>query len=440
MTSSSASRTASPAISADNTDPYLWVGSSTGGWRDGANWEDQTTSTTGSYPTLRNAVQFGVDNASQQTQANVTVTGDGGSASLGLYGNLTLAGTFRTGALSLFLFYKPAGNVYLDSTLTVTGAGNSLDAQSAHTAGNLEVNDGATMTVRGAYDIASGAPTPNPAHYELYGLRVDGAGSRVTIGGVLSTDNASDIIVSNGGYLEARHMVLDNTFPVGAYAVNDAQSTIEVGTLGNAAAGTWTVDAGRMLTIEKGVQLSAPEFVVNGWIDDVGGLKLTGSPGDVTGTGRIKIEANALLVIGQGGDQLSVVFGGDGAELNLANGTAGFNSTLRQFAAGDSILVSGLTFDSATWQRNTLSLFDSGTLVGTLKMFGRYAGDTFSVSNGTITLNAGASSSSAERVAPKSLQLFTQAMAGFERHMSALHDVSPALTQHDAHPMLAAAR
>src|SRR6185437_13675269 len=155
----------SPATAADNTDPYLWVGSSTGGWRNGANWEDQTTSTTGSYPTMRNAVQFGVDNPSQQTQANVTVTGDGGSASLGLFGQLTLDGTFRTGALDLYLFYKPAGDTYLTSTLTVSGAGNSLQAGSAHAVGNLAVNDGATMTVRGAYDIASGKPSVNDPDY-----------------------------------------------------------------------------------------------------------------------------------------------------------------------------------------------------------------------------------------------------------------------------------
>jgi hypothetical protein len=108
-------------------------------------------------------------------------------------------------------------------------------------------------------------------------IRVDGTGSRLTIGGVLTTDNASDLLITNGGYLEARHMVLDNTYGVAGYEV-DAQSTLEVGTLGNAAAGTWTIDPTRMLTIEKSVRLSAPEFVVNGWIDDIGELDLTGRP------------------------------------------------------------------------------------------------------------------------------------------------------------------
>ncbi|HEX4504581.1 MAG TPA: hypothetical protein VH722_02530 [Alphaproteobacteria bacterium] len=422
---------------AANTDPYLWVGSSTGRWRDGANWQDQTTDEPGTFPTFHNAVQFGVDTPDQQTQANVTVTGNGGSASLGLYGGLTLAGTFRTGALNLFLFYKPSGDTYLTSTLTVTGAGDSLRAGSAHAAGNLAVNDGAAVTVRGGYDIASGAPTPNPARYENYGISVDGAGSRVTIGGVLSTDNASDLLVTDGGYLEARRMVLDNTFPVGAYAV-DAQSTIEVGTLGNAAVGTWTIDSTRTLVIEKNVRLSAPEFVVNGWIDDVGGLDLMGSPGNVTGTGRIKIEAGALLTIGQSGDQLSTVFKGSGAELDLADGAAAFTSTIRQFAAGESILVSGATFDSATWKAGVLSLFDSGTLVGTLKMAGAYKGDTFSVSNNTITLDASANTGSAADKT-RSLQLFNQAMAGFDRHTPALHEVSGMENRQAAHPVLAAA-
>jgi hypothetical protein len=432
--------TSTPAA---NSDPYLWVGPASGSWRDGANWQDQTTGNTGSFPTAHNAVTFGVDTPAQQTLANVTVSEDGGSASLGLYGSLTLAGTFRTGAVDLFLFYQPSGDTYLTSTLTVTGAGDSLRARSADAAGNVDVNDGAAMTVGGDYEIASGAPTPNPARYENYALRVDGAGSRVTIGGVLSTDNASDIVVTDGGYLEARRMVLDNTFPVAAYAV-DAQSTIEVGTLGNAAAGTWTVDAGRTLTVEKGVQLSAPEFVVNGWIDDVGGLDLTGSPGNVTGSGRIKIEAKALLVIGQSGDQLSTVFKGAGAELDLADGAAAFTSKIRGFATGDSILVSGPTFDSATWKLGILSLFEGGTVVGTLKMVGPYRGDTFSVSNDTITLNASSSTGSAAALSketsatPRSLQLFTQAMASFERQSPALHEMMAAETQHAAHPMLAA--
>src|ERR1700761_6933591 len=63
MTASSLSHPASPAASADTptTDPYLWVGPASGLWREGANWQDQTTSTTGTFPTLHNAVQFGVD-------------------------------------------------------------------------------------------------------------------------------------------------------------------------------------------------------------------------------------------------------------------------------------------------------------------------------------------------------------------------------------------
>jgi hypothetical protein len=329
---------------------------------------------------------------------------------------------------------------YSSAGLTVTGASNGLDARSGQAFGDLAVNDGATVTVAGTYDIASGAPTPNQAHYLLDAVRVDGAGSTMTVG-VLTTDNASDVLVSNGGYLQARHMELDNSYGVGGYAV-DAQSTIEVGTLGNAAAGTWTVDATRILTIDKSVRLEAPEFVVNGVIDDVGGLVLqsassdtSGAADNVTGSGRIRIEANALLTMGQGGDQLSIVFGGDNAELDLANGTAGFTSTIRQFAAGDSILVSGLTFDSATWQRNVLSLFDGGTMVGTLKMFGQYAGDTFSVSNDTITMNTPSSGVTAER----SVQLFNQAMASFERPAAALHEVSVAMGQRAGHPMLAAA-
>ena len=443
--SAMASRPSSPATSspAGNSDPYLWVGPSSGKWRDGANWEDQTTSATGSFPTAQNAVTFGVDNPNQQTQANVTVTGDGGSASLLLWGNLTLAGTFRTGALDMALFYKPQGDTYLASTVTVTGAGHSLTAGSAHAVGNLAVSDGATATVRGNYDLASGKPSVNDPLYFNYAIRVDGAGSKVTIGGLLSTDNSSDLIASDGGYLEARRMTLDNTLGVGAYAVNDAQSTIEVGTAGNAAAGTWTVDAGSILTIDNRVQLSAPEFVVNGWIDVAGDLDLSGSPGDVTGSGRIRIGAGASATVGQASGQLSAVFTGANSDLYLADGAPTFTATIRQFAAGDTIDVAGSTFDSATWQRNMLSLFNGTTLVGTLKLAGAYTGDTFSVSNNTITLNTGQSASGAtdrEAGGPRSLHLFTQAMASFERQTPALHEGLAAETQHTAHPMLAAAR
>jgi hypothetical protein len=293
--------------SSANSDPYLWAGPSSGSWNDGANWQDQTTDTTGSVPRGTNAVTFGVDTPALVALADDVVTGSGRSASLGLYGSLTLSGTFKTGALNLFLAYDPP-DTYVNASLTVSGACNSLQAKSVAAAGNLEVNDGAAMSVARTYEIASGFPTPNnPARYEFDGISVDGAGSRLTIGGLLSTDNSSHITVTDGGYLEARRMTLTNPNRIAAYSV-DAQSTIEVGTLGDAAAGTWTIDYGRVLTVDNGAPLSAPEFVDNGTIIDNGGLGLQGSPGDVTGSGRILIEAGALLTMGQGAAQLRVVF------------------------------------------------------------------------------------------------------------------------------------
>jgi len=374
--------------------------------------------------------------------ANDTVSGMGQSASLLLYGNLTLAGTFRTGAIDMALFYQPMQGSYTSASLTVTGAGNSLRASSVHAAGNLLVSDGAAVTVVAGYDIQSGRPgNGNDPHYQLDGIAVDGAGSRLEIGGLLSTDNASDILVTDGGNLQARRMTLDNTYGGAGYQA-DAQSTIEVGTDGNAAAGTWTVDAGSILTADNKVTLNAPLFVINGVVIDNGGLDLQGaargSQGDVTGSGKIRINANALLTVDQSGAQLSVMFNGNNAELSLGAGVDAFSSRIWGFAAGDSIAVSGTSFDSASWRRGALDLFSGGALVGTLKMAGNYTGDNFSVSNGTITLTASISSSTAERAAPKSLQLFTQAMASFERHTSALHEASATVAQ-TSHPMLAAA-
>lgn len=436
-----------PATRADNSDPYLYVGPPSGRWNDGANWQNQTTGDTGSVPTLHNAVTFGVDTPEQQTQANDTVTGIGQSASLGLYGSLTLAGRFNTGALNLLLFYQPAGFEYFSASLTVTGAGNSLRAGSAHAAGNLLVNKGATMTVARGYEIASGRPLGNDPHYELDGLAVDGAGSRVTIGGLLSTHDASDLFVTDGGYLQARSMTLDNTYGIAGYQV-DAQSTIEVGQAGNAAVGTWTIDQGSILTIGNAVRLSAPEFVINGLIVDKGGLNLQGAPGDVTGSGKIRIDAGALLTMGYGGAQLNIMFRGDSAELDLT-AVAAFGSRIWGFAAGNSISVADRTFDSATWQRGALDLFSGTTLVGRLKVAGSYQGDTFSVTDNVITVEAasGASSATESRqadslhnsTAQRSLQLFMQEMASTGREGAALHDLSTQEPQYTLHPMLAAA-
>jgi hypothetical protein len=420
-----------------NCDPYVWVGPSSGSWNTGANWEDQTTGAAGSVPGLGNAVTFGVDTEAQQIRADDTVTGTGWSASLGLYGALTLSGTFRTMALNLNIFYQPQ-DTYLTSTLTVTGAGNSLTAGSVHAVGNLDVSDGAVMNVVRGYDIASGPAVQNDPQYELYGIDVDGAGSKLTIGGILSTDNASDLLVTDSGDLEATRMILRNMYSIAGYQV-DAQSTIEVGTLGDAAAGTWTIDANRFLTVDNGVRLSAPEFVVNGVIDNVGGLDLTGSPGTVTGSGSIRIEASALLTIGQSGAELNVVFMGSGAELGLADGTSAFNSTIRRFASGDSISVTGPSFDSATWSGGVLSLFEDATLVGTLKMAGSYSSDTFSVSNNVITLDSAPVPNSRQAAAaPKSLQLFMQALASSERSGGASNHPMVASARHTDHPLLAA--
>jgi len=189
--------------------------------------------------------------------------------------------------------------------------------------------------------------------------------------------------------------------------------------------------------------LNAPEFVVNGVIDDVGGLDLQGSPGNVTGSGTIRLENNAPATIGQSGSQLNVMFLGSNASLDLADGAGAFSSTIRRFAAGDSIQVSGATFDGATWQANVLSLFNGTTLVGTLKMVGKYSGDTFSVSNNVISLDAPSSSSTAAEkdasTTSRSVQLFMQSMASFERHTSALHELSNAVAPQGPHAMLASA-
>jgi hypothetical protein len=204
-------RASSPAVQegpAVNTDPYLWVGPSTGRWGDPANWQDQSTNASG-VPNGHNPVQFGVDTPSQAILANDTVTGYGRSVSLALYGNLTLAGTFTTGALNLKLFIELNSPYSTSVSLTVNGGG--LKASSAHAAGDLTVKDGAAVSVARAYEIASGRPFGNGPDYQFDGIAVDGDGSRVTIGGLLSTDDASYIFVANGGYLEARRMTLDNT-------------------------------------------------------------------------------------------------------------------------------------------------------------------------------------------------------------------------------------
>jgi len=71
------------------------------------------------------------------------------------------------------------------------------------------------------------------------------------------------------------------------------------------------------------------------------------------------------------------VSGGDLRIGSLAN----MLGTIENFAAGETIVLAGVTADAGTWSGGVLTLTDAGTQAGTLAMAGSYASDGFTVTN-----------------------------------------------------------
>jgi hypothetical protein len=210
------------------------------------------------------------------------------------------------------------------------------------------------------------------------------------------------VALSNGGVIEFANVSTQSgaqdTITV------DASSSFEIGSMGGAIAGAFTLDPGH--TLVDGGTFTAPIIVDNGTIE-VGAdesLSLNGTGTGLIGIGLVQIDAGATLTLAAVGKQSqnSLLFAGNSGVLALSHGSlnaalaflpviSGFNSSDRIEFQGDASNVS--------YANGKLTLFNNGATVATFTLAGNYAGDEFYVidNNGTtqLTVSTGGDTPSA---------------------------------------------
>jgi Ca2+-binding RTX toxin-like protein len=322
------------------TDQLAWTGAINGNWSRAANWNDVTT---GTIATLPPGAQTQATMAGPTGSAFQSVTGTGICASLGMTGNTELSGVFSIGTLSI-------------GTAATGGAGAM--------AGSLVTSVHTTLTI-GTVAIGDG------------GLVVEGNQALVTVAGTLA--------LGDGGAPAMLDALGLGVVSLGGLALGggdvsvDGVSSIEIGTLGGAAVGRLTIDAGFAVS-GYGTLDAAGTLTDNGVIAVSGGTLLVGS---VSGAGSITIGTEAALAL-SGAETCPILFDGAGATLILPGTDDLPGAILSGFVPGDGIVTSQSPVDSVTYAPGeggigTLTLWDAGAIAGTLLLAGNYAGDSFYV-------------------------------------------------------------
>jgi len=259
------------------------------------------------------------------------------------------------------------GEAVLFGTLNVSGTTTvgTTALDSYFPAGRLDIDNGHLST--GTLAITTGVQV--------------GTASRVTASALTMTGEAT-LTVLDGGVVQTG--TLQNG-DLSSSVFIDGASSLEIGTLGGAAAGALTVDRSVSAVLDGQVQANV---VDNGLIaiTDGGFLSIQSISGGgtvshvVSGTGVIDIGENADLSMG--GDSVSAAIDFTGPDGILSIGApATISAAISGFSAGDQIQfanwVTGETWTQTSQSQGTLTLRDNGAVVGHLTLIGNYAGETF---------------------------------------------------------------
>jgi hypothetical protein len=426
-------------------DQYVWSPNVAGSWDVAGNWIDTTANQTPALaaPGANDLVSIDAANGFLDV-----VTGSGAAASLTLAGEVDLRGTYTVATASDSINSSAFGNssTTIDGTFTDSGDFDSayyglLTVNgSVKIGGNLVDYYGHTVTVAGGgFEVAAIKPNANYATGNL------SANYNVT-GGFFLDDgalagNGDSITVSGGSFTIKGLTALGNqTFNASGagvitlksisnsggqsdyFTVTGATATIEIGTAGSPLAGGFTLDSGN--TLLGGGSINAPEIIVNGVLDVVAnateylyggtygynpGLGRYLYTGGVSGSGTLQIDANAELYIADGVDPASnniIKFNGSGASLYVGSyavtPSGVFAPTISGFTVGDSIQF-GSTVNGLSFSGNVLTLWNSAVQVASFTLTGSFAGDTFHLSNNTVTLTSGGTAATPVIVNPASV-------------------------------------
>lgn len=396
-------------VKSSNADAYVWVAPLTYGyWTSASNWKDVVTGRTPAphSPGLLTSVTISGLSQPVQGQTFKTILGGGSAASVGLTGNVILNGNYTirgalnvtSGALLVYAHSTVAAgsiNVHADTTVsndstlstsgalsissgTVTAQGGTVSIRGAatNTGGLILVNAGGKLTIDGTLTATGGGyhkihdapvhwwfPYPPPPS-GVTGSVIADNGSFVRLGGVVFSATASGTVSPSLGL-----NVVGN-------------SSIEIGTTGNAVAGAITVDADRSIVANVSATLSG-NLVNNGTVTITGGT-LTQN-GSLSGSGVVQIGKNATLALyGNAAATDTIAFLDTGAALSIGVSFK-IDATLTGFQIGDSLLlnapVTAATFAAgAGGSPGTLTLSNGATTVETLRLAGNFAGKSFIVS------------------------------------------------------------
>ncbi len=348
------------------TDTLEWAIPGSGSWSRASNWNDLTTGAVATVApgTENQVIVDGPTGGSVQS-----LGGPGTCSSLEFTGNTLLNGAFAATTL----------------TIGTASAAGTLDAIGA------DVLTATTATL--AYGELS-----------LTGAGTDGVfAGTLTIGGI----GTALLTVSGTASVQAGALVLE----AGAAVSIDATSSMEVGTLGGAAAGALTIDPGCLVS-GAGTLNAAGAIIDNGTLSAQGGTLTIGT---LSGAGTLDIGTEATLVLATADPAASacqIVFAGGGATLEFeAALTAGaIPCIIAGFAAGDAIVSASAPVTSVAFTQGTtlgtLTLSYGSQPAATLLLGGNFAGDIFAVqpdgtgSEVTVTPTSGGTGPSAGTTTP----------------------------------------
>jgi hypothetical protein len=329
----------------------------------------------------------GVDFLSAGQVVNAgTITG--GAGGVGVYldgGTLTNAGLIASGGGGdAVVFGSQAATLVVEGGAQFEGAvaasaaaDDTLVLSQAH-GGGLIAGIGTDYT--GFTQITEQAG----ANWGLGDANTLGAGTTLTIGGLLSVqdslDGAGSAIVSaraileniGGGFLQLAGLQL-----AGGTLAGSAVSTILIGTAGigggQASAGSITINGAA--NIEGFGQVTGAAVTDDGSIIARGGTLTLASA--VSGTGLARIDAGATLRL-FASMAANIVFGANGGETLFAAHGVAITGTIFGFAPGD-IIDLRVPATSLEYAGGVLALLDQGHAVDRLTLSGRYAQANFTL-------------------------------------------------------------
>ena len=309
-----------------------WTAGATGGqWATPSNWVKTGGVVSSAAPGLSDTVTINAGSGFE------VINGNGNSANATFNGPTALNGVFNTGSLHV----------------------NSLSGTT------LDLLPGATLAAANAllegYSVIGGT----------------GAALKVSGSATINAGNTGTLSLYNHGLAQFGTLSLGFAGASGGTLFIDPTSTVEVGTLGGAAAGALSIDAGSTASLNGTLN---GNLVVNGLAKVLTSLSQyspSSVTGTISGTGTIQIGAGGTLgLAGSVTVAGHIVFAGGTAALNVS-AMPTISASIGGFAVTDTIVASG-TMAGVSFAGGTLSLLEAhGTAFQTLPMVGSFTNQTF---------------------------------------------------------------